>query len=240
MAAKDNLQMQLFQPVETPKAETKVTPKGAPAASEVVHGSMLPRREFMKAPILHVGERSAAEFLLKEQLYGTQRPLKGNVTESQLRSDLERRTHPLDFSEHAQFHDVELSDTEANRAHKQFMQSKNLPVSQLVSMSTYHEYGDPRTTGSDARVRGAVEALKQNKILRYRNTRDMTEDEKFNFDYPEDAGDDYEPHTKGYVVPSPWLNMRMTRRKDPMEQPVLPMDYSDTMESETTKRARNR
>lgn len=166
------------------------------------HGSPLPPSEFMKAPAIHVGTKKAAGY--------------------------ERVSTPdaykLHFSEHAVFHDEDLSDEEANAAHSRFLAVRKLPVPPSVSTSAMFTDEDdlPDTedlSREERAIRSAVTALGENKILRYKNM-------------IEDYG------STSYVVPSPWLNMRQPGKKDPQKQSVLPMDYSGAVESETTKHSK--
>jgi hypothetical protein len=114
------------------------------------------------------------------------------------------KTHALGFSKHAQFHDVTLTDEAANEAHAKFLEEKGMQPTPSIR--------DSRMFGSDwdhsgHTVSPALEALKGNKILRYVNTGEAE-------------------GTISYVVPTPHMNMRRQGQKDPVEQPVLPMDYS--------------
>lgn len=135
---------------------------------------------------------------------------------SRYRSKTEKgyKTHVLGFSKHAQFHDVTLSDGAANEAHSRFLEEKGLTPtksvhdSRLTPFELLYENHNPES---------ALAALKENKILRYVNSGE--------------SGDG----SISYVVPSPHMNLRRQGHKDPMEQPVLPMDYSGINPSDRTK-----
>lgn len=241
MAASDNLsqQLKLFKtPPETPSVPVSVRPPVGEPASEVVHGSLEDPAEYMKAPAIHVGDEESAKTMTKSHMFGTRHPEYEDVKKAGIDFDeddifdmeeavdeaVSSKIKPFDFSKHAQFHDVTLTDPEANRAHSLFLQHHKLPVPSSVSSSATDLFS--KNTMNEENVQNALQALKQNKILRYENTEDV--------EFIDHEG---EP-SLSYVVPSPWMNLRQSLGRDPMEQPVLPMDYSQVNPSEKTRRQR--
>lgn len=171
------------------------------------HASAESLDEFMHAPVLHVGTRKAAKTLTRDRL-----------TYSQEDRGKTFKTHALAFSKHADFHDEVLSDEEANEAHAQFLEQRNIKPSSSVNDSRTPNYRSTLAPlGQEKRIQGGVDALSRNKIVRYTNS-------------TEDTG------SISHMVPSPYMNMRSVGQKDPQKQPVLPMDYSPMEPSSRTRR----
>ena len=179
-----------------------------PPSTEVFHGSSAPLDEFMRAPLLHVGSRAAADEMAKAH--------RGH-------------TVTMHFSQFAEVHPERLTDEEANEAHRQFSEARNFPVEQGIKDSSLPRQWRGRLDGSTIgefpiynndehknKIQRAVAALGENKVLQYENS-------------VEDAG------STSYIVPSPHMNMREPGTADPQKQPVLPIDYSGVSLSERTK-----
>lgn len=183
-----------------------------PPSNVVFHGSSVSSDEFMRAPLLHVGSRAAADEMTKAH--------RGH-------------TVTLHFSQFAEVHPERLTDEDANEAHRQFAEARNFPVEQGIKDSSLyrqrvHTYvpGEIDSTVREVpvydddehknKIQRAVAALGENKILQYENS-------------VEDKG------STSYIVPSPHMNMREPGTADPQKQPVLPMDYSGVSLSERTK-----
>lgn len=167
------------------------------------HSSVEPPTEFLRAPLLHVGTEQAAE----------------DISNFSSRKSAYVK-HELQFSEHAQFHDDNLPDDLANEAHARFLEQKGMSPTETVRDSRASLPMSPMLRGiHESKINAAVQALGQNKILRYRNE-------------AEDRG------SISHVVPAPHMNLRQMGQADPQKQPVLPMDYSGVAPSERTKRER--
>jgi hypothetical protein len=167
------------------------------------HASVEPPNEFLRAPLLHVGTEQAAEEISKFT------PNRNEYV-----------THELAFSDHVQFHDDNLSDDLANEAHARFLEQKGMTPTKTVSDSRSTTPMSPMIRGiHESKLSAAVEALGQNKVLRYINV-------------AEDRG------STSHIVPAPHMNLRQMGQADPQKQPVLPMDYSGVAPSARTKRER--
>lgn len=171
------------------------------------HASVQPPEEFLHAPAIHVGTKKAATSLTRFR----------SILPSADEPAEDFKTRALAFSQHAVFHDDVLDDGQANEAHAQFLEAKGLPVTGSLRDSR----SKPSNWKEGERIRQAIEALMENKILTYTND-------------SEDSG------SLSHIVPSPHMNVRGRNMVDPQEQPVLPMDYSDVAPSSRTKRDRLR
>lgn len=170
------------------------------------HSSTVAPDQLMKAPLIHVGTQRAARDIQDN------REVSSRIT----------KFYP---SQHAEVHPEVLSDEEANEAHRQFVEARNYPLHLTVKHSALprrsvddHADGTVPAYETDAqkrRIQAAVQALSENKILQYEN-------------FAEDSG------SLSYVVPSPHMNLRRKGGRDPMKQPVLPMDYSGVAPSNKT------
>jgi hypothetical protein len=120
-------------------------------------------------------------------------------------------------SQHLDIHPEMLDDMEANTADARYLRKNNYPVSADVFHSSS---GWNLGYQSARRVVAGARALKQNKALQYINE-------------GEDKG------SRALIIPSPHFNAAIgDNPEDPLEQPVLPMDYSPIKQSYHTQEYR--
>lgn len=197
--------------------------------SPVFHGSNQANvHEFLRAPILHVGTQDQANQIVDPtNSYIESTGRKWPVNE---RGESTRRfpgVHRLQFSQFAEFHPEVFSDEAVNTAHEEFLHKRRIEPTSSVSATAYASKYSPE-------VQKVLKAWDENKIVAYRNTWEHPKD-KYGTTMDEK---DVHPHALlSFAVPAPVMNLRRAgRRRDPMTQPVLPMDYSMINPSEITKR----
>lgn len=231
-----NLNTDLFGDVipEKPKAVPAEVHRNAIPALEgmrVFHGSTVADPdEFTKAPILHVGTADQAanainpdwpnkmDYDREEFLYDSAEDVDG--------------VHGLAISKHAQIHRITVPDDIANEAHWHFLNERgHVPSKTVAGSRSYHGVEHPL-------VKSALNALRQNKIVPYKNEVETPKDlySGYSGDDPETEKHFREASTS-YVVPAPHINLVQFGQKEPVSQPLLPMDYTGVLpKSEKTKR----
>lgn len=234
------------------------------------HGSALDPSEFMKAPAIHVGDIDAAYGAgdLHKGLSSLNAvQFSDNSVIAKIRLNSKLRT-PNQSSVNNIFSDWEANQAhswlledrgiplskqpKSIRATLQAFEPSDYSLTHWASRAN-RQHGaikagkmpawTPESVREHMYTRAAIahEALKRNMIVPYKN-------ENFR----------YEGSGISYVVPSPWLNLRQVEKvegrpsrklregespnfgRDPLEQPVLPLDYSGSFISAQTEKSRSK
>jgi hypothetical protein len=204
-----------------------------PEGTQVFHGSNVAEpQEFLKAPILHVGSAEQAahivnpDWRLKEDDEGF------NIYD--YAEDVDN-VHPLAISTHAKVHPITVPDDIANEAQFHFLKERgHVPSSTVEFSKSNHGVKHPL-------VRSALNALRQNKIVPYKNEWETPDDlyEGADLDAP-GMERDLREASKSFMVPSPHLNLLQFGETEKGTQPMLPMDYTGMMPpSKRTQRHRD-
>ena len=169
----------------------------------VYHGSHLSPDEFTKAPLIHVGTEQQAK---------DRKGIRGSV-------------HEFELSKHVDVHPTIFEDEVANTAQDLFLSKRGHKPTLLVTASTLLPRDRIDKIGE---IKEAMDALGQNKVIRYHNTGEG------------ETGGDFGTNLS-YIVPTPHLNLKQFGGDERWEQQPLPMDYTGTVpESMTTKNSKIR
>lgn len=191
----------------------------------VYHGSnLVDPEEFMRAPLLHVGTQDQANQLIENP--------ESRFDEPNARWPIGRSfpgVHKLQFSQFAEFHPRVMDDEYVNIAHGLLLQKNKMGWGDSNSAIPEHF----KDMESHPEVQEALQAFESNKIVPYHNVWETPIDKMGN------PRQDTKPSDHiSYAVPSPRLNLKRGNRRDPQQQPVLPMDYSGTSDTDLSNRAR--
>ena len=214
----------------------------------VFHGSTESPKEFLKSPFLHVGTGTQAKMIM------TGRRIDLDEEPFVNKRDMpEANRYKLMVSPHSDIHDEVFSDIIANTAHRELLKEKNYPVPGSIRDSAYDDsdltYDDndhPDDIAEITKNRNAVDraknALLQNKIIKYENSAEVPASIRGVPSGVEESSQFYTfkhaaykhkikrpPINISYVVPSPSLHLRQPGKKNPVQQPMLPMDYTGVL-----------
>ena len=214
-----------------PKEKTVVEKPSMPEGQRVFHGSFTEEpQEFLKSPVLHVGTADQAANAINPDW-----PSKMDDDREEFLYDSAEdvdNVHSLAISKHAQIHRITVPDDIANEAHVHFLQEKGMiPTPTVLATRSYHGVEHPL-------VKSALNALRQNKIVPYKNEVETPKDlySGYSDDDPE-TEKYFREASKSYMVPAPHINIVQFGQKEPVSQPLLPMDYTGVLpKSEKTKR----
>jgi|LauGreDrversion4_2_1035121.scaffolds.fasta_scaffold164382_2 hypothetical protein len=192
----------------------------------IYHGSNMENPDqFMRAPAIHVGTQDQANQIIEDP----DSRFEEGFTPKQTRWPIGRSfpgVHKLQFSQFAEFHPNVMEDKIVNIAHAMLLHKNKMHWDTGAIPTHYEEYKD------HPQVQEALQALESNKIIPYHNV----------FEQPVDKFGRHTEHEANarlsYLVPSPRLNLKRGNRRDPQQQPVLPMDYSGVSETKTSQRHR--
>jgi len=200
--------------------------KGTP----VYHGSnFFEPHEFLRAPLLHVGTQDQANQRIETPESYIETELDNNPDPQWPTGVSFPGVHKLQFSQFAEFHPRIMSDTAINVAHGLLLRKNKMHSRYAAIPSNFEELENHPD------VQEAFKALESNKVVPYRNDWETPVSPKGNPLKPEEVPDSA---FISYAVPSPRLNLRVHGAPDPQTQPVIPMDYSGTSDTEKSKRQR--
>lgn len=222
-------------PVTVAKEEPKTSQERPtmPEGKQVFHGSNVEEpEEFMKSPILHVGNPYQAASIVNTDWHLKEDDEGFRIYDS---PEEVENVHELAVSPHAKIHPITVPDDIANEAQFHFLKERgHVPSSTVEFSKSNHGVQHPL-------VRSALNALRQNKIVPYKNEWETPDwmTEEADSDDPELARAVRES-SKSFMVPSPHLNLLQFGEKEKGTQPMLPMDYTGMMPpSKRTQRHRD-
>lgn len=194
--------------------------------SPVYHGSNLQSpKDFMRAPLIHVGTQDQANQMIEHPESRFDDHMAPNTRWPIGRSF--PGVHKLQFSQFAEFHPRVMDDKHVNIAHAMLLNKNKMHWDTGALPEHFKEYED------HPEVKEALAALEGNKIVPYHNVWETPIDRE---GYPKK---DTKPSDHiSYLVPSPNLNLKRGNRRDPQQQPVLPMDYSGSSNTKESIRHR--
>jgi hypothetical protein len=190
MAAKDNINRDLF------------------------HASDLPEEEFMKAPAIHVGTYGQAAKRADDTTFPTAEQ-RADIREGFMQPEevYEHKIHSTPLSEHAKIYPVTLTDKQANRVHSRFLKQRDINPSHSVYSSTVGYSGNRNFAESSLIEDRALAALNRNEVIRYVNNRETPAQ-----DIEDAIAGEAAPDPHSFLVPSPIINLsQMSQRALPMD-----------------------